>query len=442
MLNADVSGVGYAQSKDESKKQALADLSGNIKSEVRSEFESTMSEDQEDSRSNIKISSNLPILGAEFKQTNTASEVETIATLLSKNTNQLYVNKLESIKSEINSLLINEKNTKVNTDKLKIYESVFSLLNEYDRYESVAVILGAKIPQKPSITKSQIQLKIAKLNSNIDSIEMAADILAKTFKDSAIFVYPPLLERTTTASEFSSVFQKQLKSKLNSSKKLSRAKYILVGEYTLADNSMVLSYELLDTANNEVKKSKTISINAKAYKNYKVKPNNISFDQLLNSGFASSSSLKVSLNTNRGSENLLFEGGEDIELFAKLNKMGYFYIVGYTQTRNGKMSYLLELSEGSGDSKFVKFVNADDANRWMSLGEFSVEPPFGIESIQVIASNQKITSLPNTNYDEETGYYIISNDIKKALATTRGLKKKKSKKKEMSEDVLSFTTVK
>ena len=121
--------------------------------------------------------------------------------------------------------------------------------------------------------------------------------------------------------------------------------------------------------------------------------------------------------------------------------MGYFYVVGYTQTPNGTLSYLLELQEGIGNSKFVKFVNADDASKWMSLGEFSVEKPFGVESLQVMASNHEVTTLPSTFYDEASGYYVISNDIKKALTTSRGLKKKKSAKDEFSEDVMSFTTM-
>lgn len=121
--------------------------------------------------------------------------------------------------------------------------------------------------------------------------------------------------------------------------------------------------------------------------------------------------------------------------------MGYIYLVGYTQTTDGKMSYLLELSEGVGDSKFIKFINADDASRWISLGAFTISAPFGIESLQVIASNKKIRSLPTTKYDEESGYYIISTNIKKALKKTRGLRPKKSGKVETSEDVMSFTTM-
>ncbi|EDZ63857.1 hypothetical protein SMGD1_1835 [Sulfurimonas gotlandica GD1] len=441
-MDADISGVGYAQTNKEAKKEALADLSQVIKSEVRSNFESTTTDESSKAKSNIKISSNLPILGADFTFIDRALEVEASVKLTPLKVNKLYMKKLQNLNAEINSLLKELQSSKSSSLKLKLYEDIFSLLNEYDRYESVAIILGAELEKRPAITKAKVKAELAKLNSNIDSITIACGILEKNFQEEKIFVYPPLLQNNTTVAEFGSVFHKELKSKLKTAKTPKDALYLLIGEYTLTKNAMVLNYELLSTQTNEVVKSKTINIHPEAYKDLIIKPKGVDFDALLNAGVINSSDLKVSLNSNRGSENLLFNKGEEIELFVKLNKMGYFYIIGYTQTREAKFSYLLELGEGSGNSKFVKFINADDASRWISLGAFTVEPPFGVESIQVIASNQKISSLPSSKYDEQSGYYIISKDINKALATTRGLKKKVSQKVEMSEDVMSFTTIK
>lgn len=445
-LSGDISGVGYAQTNKEAKKEALADLSQVIKSEVRSSFESKSSvkgdKGNSSSKSNIKISSNLPILGADFTFIDRMMEVEAKVELSPTKVNQLYSNKLQNIKKELDSIKSEIYKTSSSALKLQLYSDSYSLLKEYDRYESVALILGANLPSRPSITKAKIKLELAKLDSNIDSLKMATAVLAKSFKSKGIYVYPPLMQGNTTVCEFGSVFSKKLKAKINSVRSPKNASYLLVGEYVLTKKMMVLNYELLSKRTNEVVASRTININKKAYKNIQTRPKNIDFDALLNSGVISSSSLKVSLNSNRGSENLLFRDKEDIELFVKLNKMGYLYIVGYTQNNKSKFSYLLELSEGSGDSRFVKFINADDASRWISLGEFTVEPPFGVESIQVIASNRKITSLPSTKYDEESGYYIISKNLKKALVKTRGIKKKKSKKREVSEDVMSFTTIK
>jgi len=441
-INAEISGIGFAQTNQEAKKEALADLAQVIKSEVRSSFESSTTNTSSKAKSNIKISSNLPILGADFTFVDRALEVEASVKLTPQKVNRLYTQKPQNLNTEINALLKEVNNATTSTLKLKLYEAIFSLLNEYDRYESVAVILGAELAQRAPITKAKVQVALEKLNSSIDSLAMAATILAKSFTEEKIFVYPPLLQNNTSVAEFGSLFQKELLSKLKSAKSPKDASFLLVGEYILTKNAMVLHYALLDTKTNEVVRSKTININPHAYKDVVTQSKEVDFDALLNAGVISSSDLKVSLNSNRGSENLLFKNEEEIELFVKLNKMGYLYIVGYTQTKERKLSYLLELSEGEGDSRFVKFVNADDASRWISLGIFTIEPPFGVESIQVIASNQKITSLPHAEYDEQSGYHIISKDIEKALSQTRGLKKKVSQKVEMSEDVMSFTTMK
>jgi hypothetical protein len=446
VLNADITGIGFAQTLPEAKKEALADLSQVIKSEVISTFESKIKVDaQKESstlNSNIKISSNLPILGAEFSYIDRALEVEAKVKLTPKKVKKLYIQKLKNIDAQIYSLLKELKDTKKSSLKLQIYEDMFSLISEYERYASVAIILGAESIKPLPITKAKVKLEISKLATSIDSLGMASTILAREFNDKKIYIYPPLLQGTTMVSEFGNVFLSELKSKIKSLQTPKDASSILVGRYTTTKSGLVLNYELLDIKTNEVKKSKTITIKPDAYKDIKLKPTNIEFDMLLNSGIAISSDLKVQLNSNRGSENLLFRGGDEVELFVKLNKMGYFYIVGYTQTKDKKFSYLLELQEGNGNSKFVKFVNSDDASRWISLGKFEVEEPFGVESLQVIASNKEIHSLPNVRYDEQSGYYIVSKNIKKALIKTRGLKKKHSKKTEFSEAVMSFVSVK
>ena len=441
LLSADVVGVGVAKTNSEAKKEALADLSQNIKSEVRSSFESSSTNSESNATSNIKVSSSLPILGAEFDWIKKSLDIEMTASLSPQKVSKLYINKLNNLNSEIKKIENGVQKAKTSLEKLKLYESLYSLLNEYDRYESVAVILDATLPFRPKISKSEVKVYISNLNSNIDTINMACRVFAETFNSDDIYIYAPQLDNYTTISEFASVFAKELKGVLKTVKSPTDAKFILVGSYSLTKNSMVLNYELLNAQTNEVEKSKTVNIQKSAYKDLETKPKNIDFDALLNSGLISSSDLKVSLKSNRGTDNLLFKSGNEVELFIKLNKMGYLYIVGYTQAGDSKFSYLLELNEGHGDTKFMKFVNADDANRWMSLGSFIVEEPFGVESLQIIASNQKITSLPKVKYDENSEYYVISTNLTEALTETRGLKKKRSKKVEMSEDVLSFTTM-
>ena len=447
-LLANINGVGVGDTQSLAKKEALGDLSRNIKSEVRSNFEEKIEVVGDDSDektkiiSNTKVSSNLPILGVEFQEISVDDGAKVEASLSPVKVTKLYVNKLNNLQKEINANLLEVKRASSNVIKLKLYEKLYSLLNDYDRYESVAVILDAKLPKRVNITKAKVQSEMLKLSSDIDSLDLAVNILAKEFNKKAIFVYPPLLQNHTTVAKFGSVFMQKLKGKIDASYKLKNASYKLIGSYTLGKKSMILNYTLIDIKSNKTIKSKTITLPKKLYKNLEVKPKGVDFASLLHNGVMLSHNLKVDLNTNKGSENLLFKDGEEIELFVKLNKMSYFYVVGYTQTADGKLSYLLDLTDGAGDSKFVKFVNADDASKWISLGAFNVAPPFGVESLQVIASNKKPTSLPNAKYDEASGYYIISNNIKKALFETRGIKRKKSSKVEISEDVINFTTMK
>ena len=119
-----------------------------------------------------------------------------------------------------------------------------------------------------------------------------------------------------------------------------------------------------------------------------------------------------------------------------------FLFIGHTKSTQDEKSYLLDLQDAPGNRKFIQYVNADDANRWIALGEFQIEPPFGIESLQVVAMKQDpLTAIPNTKYDGN--YYTISNDISEGVAKTRGLVKKKKKvdKVKPAEAVLMFTTL-
>ena len=172
-LSADISGIGFAQTNKEAKKEALGDLSQVIKSEVRSNFESTTTDKSQNSKSNIKISSNLPILGADFSFIDRTLEVEAKVNLSPAKVNALYTKRLQNLNAEISTIMKEIKDSKSSTLKLQLYGDAYSLLKEYDRYESVAV------------------------------------------------------------AEFGSVFRNVLKSKLKTVKSPRDAEYLLVGEYIL-----------------------------------------------------------------------------------------------------------------------------------------------------------------------------------------------------------------
>jgi len=165
------------------------------------------------------------------------------------------------------------------------------------------------------------------------------------------------------------------------------------------------------------------------------------FSDAISSQQLTSKELTVKLKTNKKSKIPSFKEGEEIELFIKMSKVGYYYIVGYTQLKNEKYSYLLDLRDAEGDDKFVMYVGSDEVNKWVSLGAFTAQRPFGTESLQVMASNKKLAdSLPRYKYDDNKELYFISKDIQKTVYQTRAIGKKKSKTQVITEATLSFKT--
>ena len=49
--------------------------------------------------------------------------------------------------------------------------------------------------------------------------------------------------------------------------------------------------------------------------------------------------------------------------------------------------------------KFINYINQDDANKWLELGEFTIEPPYGVESLQIIACTADFDTVPATTFD-------------------------------------------
>jgi hypothetical protein len=155
---------------------------------------------------------------------------------------------------------------------------------------------------------------------------------------------------------------------------------------------------------------------------------------------------------NKMTKNLLFKKGETVNIEVKVSKESYIYIIGNMRTKDGKqIQYLMPLNENSGNAKYQKYIPYQNSNLWVSIGEFEVYPPFGVEVLQLFATNIDILNqLPSTQAKNINGkeYDVIVDKNKKAMVATRsisnmrGLKlKKKNKELQKAEAVLKFTTV-
>ena len=154
-------------------------------------------------------------------------------------------------------------------------------------------------------------------------------------------------------------------------------------------------------------------------------------------GVIVSNTFKGVLKTNKGSKQDVFYKGDEIELYVLLNRPGYYYLKGKLEVKGEPFTYLVDLEDANGMDKFVGHVSAQNTNKWISLGAFIVEAPFGIENLQMVSSNKPFKSVPKHYYDDTYGYYFIEESVK-----IRGFKKKNLNMKEMSVSTLSFTTLK
>lgn len=440
----EIAGEGHGKNIEKARNDALSTLAKNIYVMVESKtFHYQSSKGEDEFHVESKHVTSVPLLRAKFSCNEDSANYLCVATLDSKISLQAYEQKITEIVNNINAnyakLSFIEKNKKG--------ELLLDINAQYIQYQKL-LLVGNILSQwklsfpKPKPTAQKISSLITEQVSSIKSLKMAAKFLTKDITQTDIYVKPVTLKSSTEITPFASALAQEVKSNLHTVRFPRNANYILEGGYIENTDSIQVSYSLSDRFGDTLK-SVVVNLQPQSYKNYRTKPLAPDFDQLLHNGYAVSSKFKVHLVTNKGMRDLVFQSGETVKLLMKMNRSGYFYLVGHTKNRESEQSYLLELGNGIGDRRFISYVNADDVNKWISLGKFEVDEPFGIESLQLMASTgDAYGKLPSYQYESNGGYYVISNNIKKGIRKTRGLKKMKEKNMSFAESVLLFTTEK
>ena len=439
-------GIGYGKSEREAKKDALADLSSLIRVEVKTKFfkkyTKTGSKYTKDVKNLILTESDLPILGVQYNMFAAKSELMAEAHLNPKKVKKMYKDELDTTYNNIHKSLELLEKTKSDDVKYQILSDLLTLIDSYTKYKAVGILIDLDNIKNLSVTESEVKAKLISLEKSVNSINIGAKALIKDLKYDKIYIFPPVTLNSQEITPFASVLKDKMTEYLKNQPSPKSANYYYKGSYIINKNSIDVTYRLIDSYG-KVILTKVVNFSKQAYKNYRVTPQTIDFDKLLHQGVVISNKLRVNVATNKGSRDLIFKEKQVIKILIKMNRPGYFYIVGHVNKKQEKYSYLLELNEGIGNRKFIQRISADDINKWISLGEFEVVKPFGVESLQVMASNKDlINSVPNYEYDNKAELYKISNDPKKAVIKTRALRRKKSKKTLIAEAVLTFTTMK
>lgn len=199
---------------------------------------------------------------------------------------------------------------------------------------------------------------------------------------------------------------------------------LLLGKYTRKTDSVLLQYRLLDSETGQAK-TVFLKIPDRLLGGIRTTPIHRGFDQQLHQNILGDEQFQVQLESSRGNRNILIYEKENISLKLRASQPAWFYIVGHVIHTDQQYSYLVELDPRN--STFVSTIGADQANHWIDIGEFTIEPPLGVEHLQLVAANYDLgDSLPPTRWDEKLGYHVIigsEDDALAGLQAVRGLQR-------------------
>ncbi len=440
---AQFTGIGYGVTQEEARTNALSDLSAQILVQVRSDI--SISEDASGmtyGHREVSAVTDVPVIGSEITYSSYQQKVLAKAVLDSAKSLPAYEKTLSELAEQIRSALEHTQG-KSGQAAIESLEKAYAKTDAYEKTYAAALVLGSLYKKDTDFSSAAIAERLIELEKTATNLEEAVFILTRDVLQKNIYVLPPAAPSSSEVTQFAEAVQSVVEGSVNSVEKPSSADYKMSGEYAVQGKSIILTYRLINLHDGLTAAARTVRLAPSAFAGLDYLPKTADFDRLLKNGVAVSKDFRVNVSTDKGSENLLFKNAEKIEILVKTTAPAYIYAVGHTMKKKERYSYLLEFQNTEGTRRFIRFINADDANKWVSLGEFTVTKPFGVESIQVIASSKDpVPLIPRNKKDASTGLYIISTEPAKAVVAARALINTGIKKQQdsVSEAVLTFTT--
>ena len=315
----EVTGEGYGHTLEQARKQALSALSEAISVEIKSNFESFETEKGlQSSTSQIQSRSNLPILSANIDSYKRNNEYYCKAILSSKELKYYHV-KIKTVLGRITDIKSRLANKKLKRQqRYALLSQAYSELDQLNKYQTVAYVLGEIKSIKPALSPLEVQSQLISVGTEADNLDFAADILTQKLKQDKVLISAANVEGTHEITTLSKVLRDKLATRLSSTSNPESAQYFFKGSYEIVKQGIHITYQMTDTKGSTIA-TRTVKLKPGAYKELAYKPQTTEFDRLLHQGIIVSNDFKVSINSNRGNENLLFTEGEEVELFQKFN---------------------------------------------------------------------------------------------------------------------------
>jgi len=440
-----IKGLGYGSTVKEARRDALENLISSIRIDVF-KVVNLCTNNLGDCGSVVKVNTkaDLPVLGGQYQRLSDASgNVRFLVWIDSISSLPLYRHDLDKLLVQIGRAADHLETLKLVEQRYQVIDELLGLIEQYDKKHLVASALGAKNLTRLAVNAHDLKSELKRLEHKASSLAFAAKVLAKNIVVGGIFVQAARVKNTQEVTPFAHAIKEYLSTHLATVSAQKVAKYTLQGEYEILEKGDIyLSYQLVDL-NYKVINRNSVIIKATAHQAFRSKPTAVKFEQAFHNNIVLSSAFRAELKTQDGSNALYYKIGDRVKLFVRLNKPGYYYIIGHITQANGEMSYLLELNDGQGNEQFVRYISAEQANHYVEIAAFDVIPPHGVEHLQLMASSQSFKNLPSYSY--ENGYYVIQGSkgrVIQTLSSVRGLRLQKNNKQLTSESTLTYTTAK
>lgn len=370
----ELQGVGYGNTTEEAKEEALADLSSAIKVQVFSKHEQTTIKSNDKVSSDYtrwtKLSTNVPLISPSIYYSKENGKRKATAVL---DKPELYSDKLSSIAEKIDTIT---KDVKQGGDKslnYRLLTSVQPLYDEYESYQVVADVLGIDY-RKPQISSAQALNMLLELQTAPPSLEVAAEVLTKEMNEKNIYVVPVLYAGRENITEFGAFFKDMLSTKVNSVEVEEDASNKLKCTYTLSGGDIVVACSLI-TGVSKVLKSSAVKIPKELVAMESVPKQDTA--SILNSYTPPKTDYKLWIKISTDGDASFLRENEPFSLLVKANKPGYVYFLTVNNGDGGEANVLLL----DWNNKFIKYIDKDHVNKWVSLGQFRVHAPFGSETL-------------------------------------------------------------
>lgn len=141
--------------------------------------------------------------------------------------------------------------------------------------------------------------------------------------------------------------------------------------------------------------------------------------------------LSLEVWTSKGDRSLLFKANEETQIFVRVNKPCYLQVL-YHMANGVRLLLYNNL-----------YLDISKVNQVFTLPDtFYFAPPLGVERLQVFAGTEKFDNvrIKTATFEGETYDNVLVEDFEKHTVAMRGIKKK-DPGKEMTERIISITTI-